>query len=168
MLLGLSRGTRGGEGGGGLAGRMWCFCSRGEGVPPVLSSMNRAEWRNCRVSSEWHRSSLFSESLRCHPSHSIPAFYGLKRRVGKKEGENEKEEEKWRFIFSPVYQMYPECATGRVWLPGNQPCYSDRRKCSETSQLSRSLQESLKSHGPPLTLWKLHSMNALASSAGFL
>lgn len=66
-----------------------------------------------------------------------------------KEREKEKEEEKWRFIFSPVYQTHPECATGRVWLPGNRPCYSDRRKCSETPQLSRSLQEHLKSHRPP-------------------
>ncbi|KAK5856300.1 hypothetical protein PBY51_007908 [Eleginops maclovinus] len=66
---------------------MWCFRSVGEEVPPVLSSMNGTEWRNCRDSLEWHHRSPLSQRLRCHPSYTISAFYGLKQRVGETERE---------------------------------------------------------------------------------
>ncbi|KAK5914072.1 hypothetical protein CgunFtcFv8_008538 [Champsocephalus gunnari] len=62
---------------------MWCFRSVGEEVPPALSSMNGAEWRNCRDSVEWHHRSPFSQRLCCHPSHNISAFYGLKQRASR-------------------------------------------------------------------------------------
>lgn len=74
VLLGLD--VRTGESGD--AGRMQCFCSVGEGVSLMLSSVNAAEWRNCRDSVEWHHRSLFCLRPCCHPSHHIPAFYGLK------------------------------------------------------------------------------------------
>lgn len=135
------------------------MCSQ-RSSPPVLSFVNEAEWRNCRNATEWHH-----ERLHRLPSRSIPAFYGLKRRIGQNDGQRERQRRLiWIHLSSVCHlsQLYPVCMNGSVWLPGNNlvPVIAGNVRNIPHNQ---DLSWSLLNQTDPITFWKHHSTHASLS-----